>query len=294
MFQQNDPRKTRWDLLIIFLSVYNSFQIPFEIAFDPPTMKSTGFYVLNSLIDLVFTLDIVVNFRTTFYDIETGDEVFDWKRTGRAYLKSRFTIDLLSTIPFDNIALIFTSSSSPVLQLFSLLKLVRVSRLGRIIERMNVTQDMKNALKLFKLIFVIIIYIHVVACLWYVVVSVDEDWMPPLDYVNPDADFFNSSLDYKYFIMQYHAVLLLTGNDILPRGTFQVAFVACFITIGAIINANIFGNMALIIVDLNKKSAEFQGQIDTANTAMKNMKLPLSIQERVISYLQYVQLTLNH
>ena len=49
---------------------------------------------------------------------------------------------------------------------------------------------------------------------------------------------------------------------------------ACAITIGAIINANIFGNMAIIISDLNKKSAEFQGQIDTANTAMKNMKLP--------------------
>ena len=95
--------------------------------------------------------------------------------------------------------------------------------------------------------------------------------------MNPDADFYNSSLDNKYFVTLYHAVLLLTGNDILPRDTFQVAFVACFITIGAIINANIFGNMSLIISDLNKKSAEFQGQIDTANTAMKNMKLPQEI-----------------
>ena len=118
-------------------------------------MKTPGFIVLNSLIDFIFLMDILVNFRTTFYDIETGDEVFDPKRTSKKYLKSRFTIDLLSTIPFDNVALIFTESSSPILQLFSLLKLVRISRLGRIIERMNVTQDMKNALKLFKLIFVI-------------------------------------------------------------------------------------------------------------------------------------------
>lgn len=57
------------------------------------------------------------------------------------------------------------------------------------------------------------------------------------------------------------------------------------ITTGAIINANIFGNMALIISDLNRKSSEFQSQIDTANTAMKNMKLPTEIQTRVISYL---------
>lgn len=294
MLRQNDPRKTKWDLVIIFLAIYNSFQIPFELAFEPEDMKATSFVLLNSLIDFFFLLDIIVNFRTTFYDIETGDEVFDSKRTGKKYLKSRFTIDLLSTIPFDNIALLFTSSSSPVLQLFSLLKLVRISRLGRIIERMNVTQDMKNALKLFKLIFVIIIYIHCLACLWYFIVTQQSEWQPPLSYVNPDADFYNSSLANKYFITLYHAVLLLTGNDILPRGTFQVAFVATFITIGAIINANIFGNMALIISDLNKKSAEFQGQIDTANTAMKNMKLPQQIQDRVISYLQYIQQTLNH
>lgn len=183
-------------------------------------MKATSFVLLNSLIDFFFLLDIIVNFRTTFYDIETGDEVFDSKRTGKKYLKSRFTIDLLSTIPFDNIALLFTSSSSPVLQLFSLLKLVRISRLGRIIERMNVTQDMKNALKLFKLIFVIIIYIHCLACLWYFIVTQQSEWQPPLSYVNPDADFYNSSLANKYFITLYHAVLLLTGNDILPRGTF--------------------------------------------------------------------------
>ena len=78
-------------------------------------MKLPGFTALNSLIDLVFLMDIIVNFRTTFYDIETGDEVFDSKRTGKVYLKGRFTIDLLSTLPFDNIALIFTQSSSPIL-----------------------------------------------------------------------------------------------------------------------------------------------------------------------------------
>ena len=115
MLRQNDPRKTKWDLVIIFLAIYNSFQIPFEIAFDPEDMKTAGFLVLNTLIDFVFLLDIIVNFRTTFYDIETGDEVFDPKRTGKKYLKSRFTIDLLSTIPFDNLALLFTSSQHPVL-----------------------------------------------------------------------------------------------------------------------------------------------------------------------------------
>jgi len=105
---------------------------------------------------------------------------------------------------------------------------------------------------------------------------------------------YEAPLIHQYCISIYSAVLLLTGNDIIPRGTLQVAFVAIFITVGAIINANIFGNMALIISDLNKKSAEFQTQIDTANTAMKNMHLPQHLQTEVISYLNYIQQTLDH
>jgi hypothetical protein len=87
---------------------------------------------------MCFLADIIVQFRTTFYDPETGDLCYDTNRIGRNYVKGRFTIDLLSTVPIDNLALIFTSTKSPSLQLFSLLKLVRVSRLGRIITQMNV------------------------------------------------------------------------------------------------------------------------------------------------------------
>lgn len=78
-------------------------------------MKLPAFFVVNGLIDFVFLLDIVVNFRTTFYDSETGDEVYDVKRTSRMYLRGRFTVDLLSTIPFDTVALLFTNLDSPVL-----------------------------------------------------------------------------------------------------------------------------------------------------------------------------------
>ena len=104
----------------------------------------------------------------------------------------------------------------------------------------------------------IVVYIHVLACLWFVIVTKENVWWPTVDYVLPDgSDIYESEIIHQYCISVYSAVLLLTGNDIIPRGTFQVAFVAIFITVGAIINANIFGNMALIISDLNRKSAEF-------------------------------------
>jgi hypothetical protein len=85
----------------------------------------------------------------------------------------------------------------------------------------------------------------------------------------------------KYWISTYHGVLMLTGNDVGPRDDFQLFFTTVTLLLGAIINANIFGNMAVLITAINRKASRFQEQIDTANTAMKNMKLPEDIQKKV-------------
>jgi hypothetical protein len=82
MIRVNNPNKTYWEVVIIILAIYNSFQIPVEIAFRPVTMNATGFQILNSMIDMMFLSDIIVQFRTSFYDMETGEECFDTKRIG--------------------------------------------------------------------------------------------------------------------------------------------------------------------------------------------------------------------
>lgn len=52
----------------------------------------------------MFTLDILIAFRTTYFDIHSGEEVFSSKKTAIAYLKSRFFIDFVSTVPVDTIS----------------------------------------------------------------------------------------------------------------------------------------------------------------------------------------------
>jgi hypothetical protein len=53
------------------------------------------------VIDAIFAIDILINFRTTYFNPRTGDEVSDPKLIAKAYLQGRFWIDLLATIPFD-------------------------------------------------------------------------------------------------------------------------------------------------------------------------------------------------
>jgi hypothetical protein len=92
----------------------------------------------------------------------------------------------------------------------------------------------------------------------------------------------------------YHAVLVQTGNDIGPRkSTFQVFFVTVFVTMGAIVNAYIFGELVVLVAIMNAKTAQFVQKLDICNTAMKNQGVPKQIQQEVIGYLTYTQALLS-
>jgi hypothetical protein len=231
---------------------------------------------------------LIVNFRTTFIHPKTGHEVLEGDKIAYSYLKGRFWIDLMATIPFDNVAeAIIGSGNASLLSIFSLMKLVRVLRLNRIIALMKVANEVKLSLKLGKLIFFLIMYLHCVGCAWFYIVKTDEKWIPPLDYVFVTTDYYDEGIDTKYFSAIYHSVLMLTGNDLGPRTVFQYIFLLSIITAGAIINANIFGELAVILASLNRKASAFQAKLDTANGAMKNLGLEEKLQVQITGFLTY-------
>jgi len=161
LIRSHNKNKLRWDIVIMFLAIFNCFAIPLDVAFKPNFMGEWYMTVINSLIDLSFFIDLIVVFRTTFIHEKTGNEIIEPQEIACAYLKGRFWIDLLATIPFDTFAgfLIGTQSTS-FLGIFSLLKLVRVLRLNRIISIMKVGNELKLSLKLAKLVFFLTMYLH--------------------------------------------------------------------------------------------------------------------------------------
>ena len=96
-----EPFLIKWDLIIILMAIYNSFQIPLGLAFKPPSYEYTFVKIINSLIDICFFFDIILSFRTTYFNPITGAEIFDPKKIAKNYLKGRFWIDLTSTLPFE-------------------------------------------------------------------------------------------------------------------------------------------------------------------------------------------------
>lgn len=104
MWSVNNNRRMNWDLLVIFLALYNCVMIPLNVAFntelDEVLPDSLDYF--EKFIDILFVLDILLNFRTTFINPKTNIEIVEPMRVAKNYLNSvRFPVDVLASIPFD-------------------------------------------------------------------------------------------------------------------------------------------------------------------------------------------------
>lgn len=77
----------------------------FDILVFIFTLETIFFFLLlplfySSIVDVIFFIDIVLNFHTTFVG-PGGEVVSDPKIIRMNYLKSWFIIDLLSCLPYD-------------------------------------------------------------------------------------------------------------------------------------------------------------------------------------------------
>lgn len=108
--------KAAWDWFILVLVIYTAIEIPYAVAFILPEqirtrartydrfgalLAGSPLAVCNLCVDLMFIVDIPINFRSTYINEGTDELVTHPKRIAWHYFKSWFMIDLLSAIPFE-------------------------------------------------------------------------------------------------------------------------------------------------------------------------------------------------
>ena len=77
--------------------------------------------------------------------------------------------------------------------------------------------------------------------------------------------------------MFYHAIMIFGLNEVGPRNTETLGVVIALMLISQILNAYIFGEIAILVHELGKADAELQTTLDNANTAMSNLTIPETI-----------------
>jgi len=166
-----------WDLASLVLVTYDIIMIPLDSFFEPP---QSAFTVLSSwIVRLFWSSDIVFSFITGYYERD-GSIILDRWKIIRRYLVSWFVLDCL-VVGVDWIELIAQSFSGEVGyarigkvgRSFRIIRMVRLLRLVRMREIVDLILERINSEKLLllahitKLMVVMLMVAHIVACLWY-------------------------------------------------------------------------------------------------------------------------------
>lgn len=159
------------------------------------------------------------------------------------------------------------------LSLLSLLKLFRVLRLTKIISYLNTSENIKHSLKIFKLLFFLIIYIHCQACAWFFYTKFDKIWFPLEKVLLNQRYFYDDDVTvlYQYCFSLYSSVNILLGEEMMPVTSLQAVILSFALLAGEFIHAHIMGTIAVVLGSMNRKSAKHQEQIEIASQTMKNI-----------------------
>ena len=80
---------------------------------------------------------------------------------------------------------------------------------------------------------------------------------------------------------------MFTIHDVGPTAIVERMMFGIFAVVSAMINAYIFGNIYVLIGEMNAKPNEFQEEQDAAATAMANLKVPGPLQLLIKDYMLY-------
>jgi len=287
MLSLSNPWRRLWDLLIMVIVSYNCFYIPVAVVFKPEIVYEWYLILTDSLIDIIYAMDVLVSFRITYIDSKTGDEVSNPKKVIQHYLRSgAFAVDLLAALPIEMLDYASTGRDNGWM-LLKLAKTIRLFGLSKVLMFWKTTESIKLLVKLAGMLSLLAMYIHLEACFWFMLIKQREMYVPPSEFLNEhghhalyDADVFK-----QYSISLYTSIFMLICAEIGPQTEWELLYASNMIIFGQIVQAILFGEMTVVMSNLSRKSIKMDNIQDSVNTAMMNMKLSKELRIKVNDFL---------
>ncbi|XP_066503838.1 potassium voltage-gated channel subfamily H member 1b [Hoplias malabaricus] len=297
--------KTTWDWVILILTFYTAIMVPYNVSFKTKQNNVT-WLVVDSIVDVIFLVDIVLNFHTTFVG-PAGEVISDPKLIRMNYVKTWFVIDLLSCLPYDVINA-FENVDEGISSLFSSLKVVRLLRLGRVARKLDHYIEYGAAV-LVLLVCVFGLAAHWLACIWYSIGDyevIDEEanvvrtdsWLYLLGEAMGTPYRFNASgkgrwdggpsKDSVYITSLYFTMTSLTSigfGNIAPTTDGEKIFAVAMMMIGSLLYATIFGNVTTIFQQMYANTNRYHEMLNSVRDFLKLYQVPKGLSERVMDYI---------
>jgi hypothetical protein len=298
MLSGNSPARRTWDLVMLLLVLYTVCEVPFDLAFLGDRQQSTevALEVLDSVMTIMFVVDLVSQFNTSFQDGE--EEIYDRLTIARRYIGGPwFWIDLLSCLPVWLIKAMVGNGMNP--SMLKGLKLFRMIRVGKMLKYFD-DLAYASAFRIMRLLLFVVIMLHWSACAWAMVMSTDfqiangilvrdctECGYDGIEIDETDSCCTNelATVSFTYASTMYIAVNFVLGlGSVIPISTPEKYFACALSIYGAILQACVFGSVAVLIGSFDADDAHYQQKLTHVAQRMRQIGLPLWLRKRVLAY----------
>uniref|UniRef100_A0A8C5PJ83 Potassium voltage-gated channel subfamily H member 4 n=1 Tax=Leptobrachium leishanense TaxID=445787 RepID=A0A8C5PJ83_9ANUR len=292
--------KALWDWLILLATFYVAVTVPYNVCFtghDDSVSAERSTIVSDIVVEMLFILDIILNFRTTYVS-QSGQVVYDPRSICFHYLATWFFVDLIAALPFD----LLYAFNVTVTSLVHLLKTIRLLRLLRLLQKLD-RYSQYSAMVLTLLMSMFALLAHWMACVWYVIgrkemesndaVTWDIGWLHELG-KRLEAPYINNSIGGPSIRSAYIASLYFTLSSLTSVGFGNVCantdaekiFSICTMLIGALMHAVVFGNVTAIIQRMYSRRSLYHTRMKDLKDFIRVHRLPQQLKQRMLEYFQ--------
>nr|XP_003223275.1 PREDICTED: potassium voltage-gated channel subfamily H member 3 isoform X1 [Anolis carolinensis] len=319
--------KAGWDGLILLATLYVAVTVPYSVCFSgakeeglPEPVRAPP-SICDLSVEILFILDIVLNFRTTFVS-KSGQVVFDPRAIFLHYLTRWFVLDLLAALPFD----LLYAFQVNVYFGAHLLKTVRLLRLLRLLPNLD-RYSQYSAVVLTLLMTVFALLAHWVACVWYFIgqreVESSPSQLPGIGWLQELARRLSTpyylaqrnnsgedssanetgpplnnsvwellggpSLRSSYITSLYFALSSLTSvgfGNVSANTDSEKIFSICTMLVGALMHAVVFGNVTAIIQRMYARRFLYHSRTRDLRDYIRIHRIPPPLKQRMLEYFQ--------
>jgi hypothetical protein len=264
-----------YDACGLFAICYTAVLTPFQLAFIPAyasvqVASYSPLFYIDRIIDLYFLFDTALNFIRPTRDASRGADITDIREISFNYVTGWFCVDVLSSIPMDLISLFLPGfprdlKALRLLRFFRLVKLFRMLRAARLITNwQDRFQISYSTVELIKILGIMILSSHWLACLWGLTASVTpvefESWYYLVTLDGQNHRMIDSPYG-LYVLSLYFSVMTLCTvgyGDIHPITFAEHIVCIIMMLVGGIVWAYLIGCLTAIVSNLDRHGNRFK------------------------------------
>ncbi|XGW14592.1 hypothetical protein V3C99_000691 [Haemonchus contortus] len=302
------PFKAVWDWIILLLVIYTAVFTPYVAAFLLRELQDTSrkarfsepLEIVDLIVDIMFIVDIIINFRTTY--VNENDEVVSHPgKIAIHYFKGWFVIDMIAAVPFD--LLLVNTNSDETTTLIGLLKTARLLRLVRVARKLDRYSEYGAAVLLL-LMATFALIAHWLACIWYAIGSAELPHKREITWLHQLSRHLNEpylstngtvptggpSLKSRYVTSLYFTLSTITSigfGNVSATTDSEKIFTIIMMILGSLMYASVFGNVSAIIQRLYSGTARYHTEMSRLREFIRFHQIPNPLRQRLEEYFQH-------